>query len=90
MNLLENSYYEFKDIDFYGRERILLNNSKEYSYIYYQINLCQDSNNILEFDSSKTPVFNYYFDDNKNKNNIQFFNIKSDIYNLYEINIKSI
>ena len=84
-----NSYYEFKDIDFYGRERIQLNNSKEYSYIYYQINLCQDSNNILEFDSSKTPVFNYYFDDNKNKNDIQFFNIKSDIYNLYEIKTRS-
>ena len=82
-----NSYYDFKDIDFYGRETIQLNNSKEYPYVYYQINLCQDFKSILEFDSSKTPTFNYYFD--YNKNDIKLYNIKSDIYNLYEIKTRS-
>ena len=82
-----NSYYYFKDIDFYGREEILLNNNKEYPYIYYQINLCQDFNSILEFDTIKTPMFNYYFDDVKN--DIKLFNIKSNIYNLYEIKTTS-
>ena len=82
-----NSYSDFKDIDFYGREIIQLDNNKEYSYMYYQINICQDFNDILEYDSLKTPVFNYYFEEKKDE--ITLNNIKLDIYNLYELKSKS-
>ena len=78
---------EYKDLDFNGKELIQLDNNKGYPYIYYQINICQDFNNILQFDSYKPILFNYYFDEKQSE--IKPNNIKEDIYKSYKINTDS-
>ena len=78
---------DYKDLDFNGKEIIQLDNNKGYPYIYYQINICQDFNNILQFDSYKPILFNYYFDEKQSE--IKPNNIKTDIYKSYKINTDS-
>ena len=75
---------EYKDLSFSGKEIIQLDNIKEYPYIYYQINICQDFNNLFQQDSYKPTIFNYYFEDKRNE--IILNEIKSDIYKSYKIN----
>ena len=74
----------YKDLDFSGKEIIQLDNNKKYSYIYYQINICQDININFQYDSYKPTVFNYYFEDKRNE--IVINDVKKDIYNSYKIN----
>ena len=75
---------EYKDLYFSGKEIIQLSNNKEYPYIFYQINICQDFNNIFQQDTYRPTIFNYFFEDKKNE--IILNDIKTDIYKSYKIN----
>jgi len=77
---------EYKNLDFSGKEIIQLENNQGYPYIYYQINICQDFNNIFQYDSKEQFLFQYYIEDKKNE--IILNDIKTDIYKSYKFKNK--